>query len=376
MNINNTRKVLLAVLGLVVIALAVFFSGVIANSKVPYQPKKQDTTKQVLTQVVQNGSVPVSLPANGLLQAVNRVELTARVQGVLQPGAHLFRAGTFYKKGEVLLKVDASEYLAGVLAQRANFYNLVTALLPDLKLDFSNAYAAWSNYTAQWSINTSTPKLPDFTDAGVKNYITGRGVVAAYYALKAQEQNLDFYTVRAPFDGVLVNAQVTEGSLIRPGQAVGTFIGAGDYELAVSVAPAYAAQLKTGASVVLRVLDGSQTYTGVVKRINQSVDATTQSIRVFIGVRDASLAEGVYLTADLQAQAIENAFAMDRGLVTADQQVFSVVDNQLKLIEVEVVHFSEKQAVVRNIPDGTVVLAKPLVGAFEGMPVLPTASAQ
>ena len=73
MNINNTRKVLLAVLGLVVIALAVFFSGVIANSKVPYQPKKQDTTKQVLTQVVQNGSVPVSLPANGLLQAVNRV---------------------------------------------------------------------------------------------------------------------------------------------------------------------------------------------------------------------------------------------------------------------------------------------------------------
>jgi hypothetical protein len=175
---------------------------------------------------------------------------------------------------------------------------------------------------------------------------------------------------------VLVNAQVTEGSLIRPGQAVGTFIGAGDYELAVSVAPAYAAQLKTGASVALRVLDGSQTYTGVVKRINQSVDATTQSIRVFIGVRDASLAEGVYLTADLQAQAIENAFAMDRGLVTADQQVFSVVDNQLKLIEVEVVHFSEKQAVVRNIPEGTVVLAKPLVGAFEGMPVLPTASAQ
>ena len=67
---------------------------------------------------------------------------------------------------------------------------------------------------------------------------------------------------------------------------------------------------------------------------------------------------------------------MDRGLVTADQQVFSVVDNQLKLIEVEVVHFSEKQAVVRNIPEGTVVLAKPLVGAFEGMPVLPTASAQ
>ena len=41
MNINNTRKVLLAVLGLVVIALAVFFSGVIANSKVPYQPKKK-----------------------------------------------------------------------------------------------------------------------------------------------------------------------------------------------------------------------------------------------------------------------------------------------------------------------------------------------
>jgi len=376
MNTNNIRKVLLAVLGLVVIALALFFSGVIANSKVPYQPKKQDTTKQVLTQIVSNGSVSVSLPANGLLQAVNRVELTARVQGVLQPGAHLFRAGTSYKKGEVLLKVDAAEYQAGVLAQRANFYNQVTALLPDLKLDFPKAYPAWSDYTAQWTINSPTPKLPEFTDSGVKNYITGRGVVAAYYALKAQEQNLDFYTVRAPFDGVLVNAQVTEGSLIRPGQSLGTFIGAGDYELAVSVAPSYAAQLNTGASVQLHALDGSQDYTGVDKRINQSVDATTQSIRVFIGVRSTALAEGVYLNADLQAQAIDNAFALDRGLVTADQQVFSVVDNQLKLIDVQVVHYAEKQAVVRGIPDGTVVLAKPLVGAFEGMPVLPTASVQ
>jgi len=376
MNTNNIRKVLLAVLGLIVIALALFFSGVIANSKVPYQPKKQDTTKQVLTQIVSNGSVSVSLPANGLLQAVNRVELTARVQGVLQPGAHLFRAGTSYKKGEVLLKVDAAEYQAGVLAQRANFYNQVTALLPDLKLDFPKAYPAWSDYTAQWTINSPTPKLPEFTDSGVKNYITGRGVVAAYYALKAQEQNLDFYTVRAPFDGVLVNAQVTEGSLIRPGQSLGTFIGAGDYELAVSVAPSYAAQLNTGASVQLHALDGSQDYTGVVKRINQSVDATTQSIRVFIGVRSTALAEGVYLNADLQAQAIDNAFALDRGLVTADQQVFSVVDNQLKLIDVQVVHYAEKQAVVRGIPDGTVVLAKPLVGAFEGMPVLPTASVQ
>lgn len=376
MNTNNIRKVLLAVLGLVVIALALFFSGVIANSKVPYQPKKQDTTKQVLTQIVSNGSVSVSLPANGLLQAVNRVELTARVQGVLQPGAHLFRAGTSYKKGEVLLKVDASEYQAGVLAQRANFYNQVTALLPDLKLDFPKAYNAWSGYTAQWSINSPTPKLPEFTDSGVKNYITGRGVVAAYYALKAQEQNLDFYTVRAPFDGVLVNAQVTEGSLIRPGQSLGTFIGTGDYELSVSVAPSYAAQLKTGATVQLHALDGSQNYTGVVKRINQSVDASTQSIRVFIGVRSTALAEGVYLNADLQAQAIDNAFALDRGLVTADQQVFSVVDNQLKLIDVQVVHYSEKEAVVRGIPDGTVVLAKPLVGAFEGMPVLPTALVQ
>ncbi|HCD22663.1 MAG TPA: efflux transporter periplasmic adaptor subunit, partial [Flavobacteriaceae bacterium] len=70
------------------------------------------------------------------------------------------------------------------------------------------------------------------------------------------------------------------------------------------------------------------------------------------------------------------AFALDRGLVTADQQVFSVVDNQLKLIDVQVVHYAEKQAVVKGIPDGTIVLAKPLVGAFEGMPVLPTASVQ
>ena len=34
-------------------------------------------------------------------------------------------------------------------------------------------------------------------------------------------ENFTFYRIKAPFNGVLVQANITEGSLIRPGQVLG-----------------------------------------------------------------------------------------------------------------------------------------------------------
>ena len=60
------------------------------------------------------------------------------------------------------------------------------------------------------------------------------------------EKILSFYTIRAPFSGVLVNANVTEGSLIRSGSRTREFISPGDYELMVALPKSYLSNIEKG----------------------------------------------------------------------------------------------------------------------------------
>ncbi|MGB5274621.1 MAG: efflux transporter periplasmic adaptor subunit, partial [Flavobacteriaceae bacterium] len=78
------RKITLALLGIVLIVAAIFMARYIVNSKTAYKPKAEKVVKTVFTQVVQNGTVPIVVSANGNLMAKSRVELYAEVQGVFR----------------------------------------------------------------------------------------------------------------------------------------------------------------------------------------------------------------------------------------------------------------------------------------------------
>ena len=104
-----------------------------------------------------------------------------------------------------------------------------------------------------------------------------------------------------------------------------------------------------------------------MSRINASIDQATQTVSVFIEVRDSSLKEGMYLKANIEAKKVENAIAIDRSLVNDDNEMFVVKDTILGSIEVEPIYFSDKQVVVKGIPDGEVILAKQISGAYKGM---------
>jgi len=268
----------------------------------------------------------------------------------------------------MIYQIDDADYSASVKAARANFLSLLTSIIPDLKLDFSNEFSNWSQFLSDLTVTQSLPELPEMSEK-LKLFVSGRGLLSSYYSVQSMEQNLSYYSVRAPFDGVLVEATVTEGSLIRPGQQLGVFIKPGIYELAVQLPKTYVEFIAEGLEVSLNSLDGNQQYQGTISRINASVDSKTQSVQVFILVQDSRLKEGIYLTAQLDAIDIADAFMVKRGLLNAEQQLFVVKDNQLKLKQVEVVYYTQTHAVVRGINDGEQLLALPVLGAFEGMEV-------
>ena len=365
---NQLRKIILAVLGIVLVVLSIFVSGKIIANKPVYGSKAKNNVKEVYVQEVTNQRIKTQVPTNGVLVAHQRITLTSRVQGVLKTIDPLFKTAQSYKKGDMIYQIDDADYSASVKAARANFLSLLTSIIPDLKLDFSNEFSNWSQFLSDLTVTQSLPELPDMTEK-LKLFVSGRGLLSSYYSVQSMEQNLSYYSVRAPFDGVLVEATVTEGSLIRPGQQLGVFIKPGIYELAVQLPKTYVEFIAEGLEVSLNSLDGNQQYQGTISRINASVDSKTQSVQVFILVQDSRLKEGIYLTAQLDAIDIADAFMVKRGLLNAEQQLFVVKDNQLKLKQVEVVYYTQTHAVVRGINDGEQLLALPVLGAFEGMEV-------
>ena len=299
--------------------------------------------------------------------AKRRVELYAEVQGVFRKGSKLFKVGETYTKGETIIRIDASEYAASVQSSKSSLYNLLTSIMPDLRLDYPTIFDKWQNYLNSFDMNGTTPALPEMTTEKEKYFISGRGILTSYYNVKNLEQRLAKYRIAAPFNGVLTDALVTEGTLIRSGQKLGEFINTDVYELEVAVSKAYGDLLKVGEEVSLINLERTHKYKGIVTRINGSVDQASQTIKAFIDIKDKTLKEGMYLEARLNAKEEHNAIEVNRGLLLENNQIFVVRDSILDLIEVNPVYFSEKKVVLKDVPDGTIMVAKPVVGAYAGM---------
>ncbi|NNK76585.1 MAG: HlyD family efflux transporter periplasmic adaptor subunit [Maribacter sp.] len=361
------RKIILSILGLLIIVASVFIAKMIIDSKSNSRPRVEKVVKTVFTEKVQNGTVPIMVPANGNLMAKSRMELYSEVQGVFRGTTKLFRPGQNYRRGESIIRIDAAEYAANVQSAKSNLYNQLTSIMPDLRLDYPELFPKWQAYLNGFDMAKATPQLPDMNTEKEKFFISGRGILTTYYNVKNMEQRLLKYRITAPFNGVLTEALVTEGTLIRAGQKLGEFINTDVYELEVALSKNFSDLLKIGEEVALNNLDKSKQYMGRVTRINGSVDQATQTIKAYIEVRDSNLREGMYLEADLNAKEESNAIEIDRNLLLENNQIFVVRDSILDLIDVTPVYFSNKKVVLKQVPDGLTILSKPLMGSYVGM---------
>jgi multidrug efflux pump subunit AcrA (membrane-fusion protein) len=153
---------------------------------------------------------------------------------------------------------------------------------------------------------------------------------------------------------------------------MGEYIATDLYELKVSLPKTFIQKIEEGAKVALKSIDTNQTYEGTVARINAKVNTQTQSVEVFIRVSDPELKEGMFLEANISANTFEQVFALDRGLLNGDQELFVVENNALQLKKVEAIHFTETLAIVKGLENGAIIIAQPLIGAYSGMEVIST----
>lgn len=362
------RKIIVTIIGFAIILLGYFlFKFLAGQGKKDKTPENISFVQNVFVQQVKNSEIPLNILSSGKLLASKKMQLRTEVTGILR--SVKFNEGIRYKKGEVILQIDNQENKASVISQRSKFYTDLLRIMPDIKLDYPEVIEKWEKYLSKIDVNYNLPKLPEFTHEKEKKFISANGIISSYSLTKNMELRQGKFFLTAPFTGIITEALVKTGDLVSAGQKVGEISNVGDYELEIFINGEYLEFLKVGQKVKLTNLSGNKDWTGTVLRINPKINVSTQTAKIFIGIKNKELSEGMYLQASISAGVVQDAFEIDRKLLNDNNQVFIVRDSVLDITQVSPVFYNEETAIVKGLENNTKILAKNLPKAYVGMRV-------
>jgi len=367
---KSTKRIISLALSIPILALGVWGMFTFINMKEP-PPKRSGArgVKQVSAMQVASESVPVGITLQGRLISVESVPIFAEVTGAFTASDKPFKVGVYFKKGDLLARIDATEARYALLAQKSAFANILAQSMPELKIDYNSVFPAWDAYLRAFDPEKSLPPLPEVKDDAARYFLNGKNIYNQYYTIKGAEERLSKFDVRAPVSGNLTEVSATVGALVRAGQPLAT-LTANNYELAATVPVADLAFLKTGTKATLKGPSNDR-YTGRVSRISTQIDPNTQTATVYFNVNGKGLREGLYLTGIAEGERLQNVVALDQQLLVGTDELFVVRDSVLSREKIEIVRRGDKQVFVTGLEDGTLILGEALPGAYQGMRVKP-----
>jgi len=371
------KSVLRFLAGVAILAVGVFvMNGLIGMKTDPPVSSRPVMARPVKATPIVLGDNRPSTSIEGRVDAMYRMSLFAEVSGVLSIGGKEFREGMKFAKGETLLRLDDSEPRAALAAQRSAFLQLLSGIMADVQMDFPESAPKWMAYLRSFDVASAIPDWPELNDERERLFITNRGVLAAYHNIRSAEERLSKFSIVSPFDGVLVEAAVQPGSLVRSGQPLGTLVGDGAFEIKSAVHARYLEAIAKGDSVSFQEESGRQVATGRVVRMASNVDVSTQSASIFCQVQPSGtmpLRDGRYLSGQVVSAPISNSCSIPVDLLSADNELFVLQGSAdswtLRSRTVEVLYRSQEVAIVRGLNEGTLILAEPMNGTYDGMPV-------
>ncbi len=369
MNLSWRRIVIL-------LTAILFIGGVIGFQLLSKQktdsPRKPPGTSSMLsvrTLEVHNGPANMPIPLQGRLAAYDRVDLFAEVNGLANQGEHPLKEGIHFQKGEVLLQLDDREARLALQGQRASLLTALAQILPDIKIEFPDRFATWQSYIEQLDPEKKISDLPQAGNNREKLFLASRGIQTQYYSIRSAEERLSKYRLVAPFDGVLTVVDVQRGTLVRPGQRIGQFLRLGSYELESSVSISDLGFLRVGQKVTLGSEDNGKSYTGLVRRIGDQVEASTQMVPIYIEVNGQGLKEGMFLSGEISGGISENVASLSKDLVVNGREIWQIQDSSLIKVAVDVVRNGRTNAIVRGLKEGALIVLDRKPGMIEGQRV-------
>jgi len=292
-------------------------------------------------------TVHINVSAQGTSSPGTRTTLVSEVSGLIEEVSPSFLAGGFFKKGDILVKIDSRNYRADLKRAQAS----VATARSNLEKETGLAeYAARDWKRAQSVINSkkTATKLalrePQMAEARAN-------LEFALADLEKRQGDLDRTTIRAPYNGLVrekladIGQYVTAGSQLAITFAVDIAeirLPLPDSELPFINLPTRDSGIASYPEVKLsaRVGGTQHIWTGRIVRTEGVFDEKTRVLYLVAQVIDPYNQEqkrwaeplrfGTFLQAEITGQQAENIIVLPRSVLRNDNEVWTVKsDNTL-----------------------------------------------
>lgn len=213
-----------------VIALGVIGSEVlVATTPTASRKPPEKVARLVTTQPVQAGNYNVSLLGYGVVQAEQQITLQARVSGAVKRIGDKFVPGATFKKGDVLIELDNTDYRIELQTAQANLAQAQSTLTSEQ----GNQVVAQSDFEL---LGMNVDERERALILRKPQLEAARATVqSAQAGVERAKVNLERTILRAPFDGVVVSREASVGAQVGTTTALGVLASSNAYWISVAV---------------------------------------------------------------------------------------------------------------------------------------------
>ncbi len=245
----------------------------------------QSTIELVASDVVQAKmrNLAQGLAISGALKAVNSAIIKARVPGELQ--GLTVREGDLVKAGQVVARVDATEYNSRV-RQAQEQADSAGAQIAIAQRQFDNNRALVDQgFISKTALDTSSSNLV----AAQANH------KAAIASVEVARKSVEDTVLRSPISGIVSQRLAQPGERIGVDARVLEIVDLSRIELEAALSAADSVDVSVGQEAQLQIEGASQTLAARVVRINPSAQAGSRSVLVYLAIANpAGLRQGLF----------------------------------------------------------------------------------
>lgn len=294
--------------------------------------KDQSVVELAATDVVKVQTLEVvqGLPVSGTLKAFNSAVIKARVAGELQ--GLTVREGDFVKVGQVIARIDSSEYQSR-LRQAREQADSAKAQVDVAQRQYDNNKALVDQgFISKTALDTSLANL----NAAQSTYNAARA------ATDVAAKSVDDTVLKAPISGQVSQRLAQPGERVAIDTRIVEIVDLSKLELEATLSAGDSSQISLGQSAELQIEGGSQTATAKVVRINPSAQAGSRSVLVYLSIDNSG-----------EASAGKPALPLRQGLFA--QGTLGTAQAKLLALPVTSVRTDKPAPYVQAIENGQVV---------------------
>jgi RND family efflux transporter MFP subunit len=358
-----------------IIVLAIGIAGLVGISALKKPPEEKpvvDTTPLVSVEAIEYKPMTFSVSSYGVVAAKYDTELVAQVSGEIIYLADKFVKGGFVKKGDILAKIDPSDYEAGLLDSQANVASAKANMVQE-RANGEVALREWAEITNSKPTALSLRK-PQLAQELAK-------LKSAEADLLRSHRDLERTVIRAPYDALISSREIGLGAYVTTGSKIGHIYNTDTAEIRLPLADKemqYLDQKGTHSEVTLmgNFAGSKQQWQGKIVRSEGVVDSKSRMTYLVAEIEDPyglktdknELRFGTYVTANIQGSNAGNVAVIPRHLIVNGLVAIMDSDNTLRYKPVKIIRQEGANVVIsEGLDPGMEVITSALDYPLEGM---------